>query len=69
MSIKALAIELYRSQQKVHLLQDRLQAASLAEKDQIRWDLKNAEAELTQLRRIMEGEKETARSRIAPFKF
>ena len=58
MSIRALAIELYRAQQKVHKLQDMLAKAERNERDQIRYDLKCAEAECNQLRRIMEGEKQ-----------
>ena len=68
MSIKALAVELYRAQQKVHKLQDQLEKAPLKEKEQLRHDLRVAEAECNQLRRIMEGEKETSRSRLSFFK-
>ncbi len=58
MSIKALAIELYKAQQNVHRLQDEMERASLGEKDQLRYKLKCAEAECNQLRRILDGEKE-----------
>ncbi len=58
MSIKALAIELYKALQNVHRLQDELGKASLGEKDQLRHKLKSAEAEYNQLRRMLEGEKE-----------
>ena len=68
MSIKALAVELYRAQQKVHKLQDELEKAPLREKERLRRDLRTAEAECNQLRRIMEGEKETSRSRLSFFK-
>lgn len=63
MSIKALAIELYKAQQKVHQLQDRLAEAHLKEKEQLRYELKVAVAECNQLRRIVDGEKENARAR------
>ena len=58
MSIRALAIELYKAQQKVHKLQDQLEVAGINEKDQLRRELKQAEAECNQLRRIIEAEKE-----------
>jgi len=58
MSIKALAIELYKAQQKVHRLQDKLEKASLGEKEQLRSELKGAETDLNHLRRMMDGEKE-----------
>ena len=57
MPIKALAFELYKAQQKVHTLQDRIETAPLGERDHLRQELKRAEAELNQLRRIMDGEK------------
>jgi hypothetical protein len=58
MSIRALAIELYKAQQKVHKLQDQLEVAGINKKDQLRQELKQAEAERNQLRRIIEAEKE-----------
>lgn len=69
MSIKALAVELYTAQQKVHQLQDKLEKAHLKEKEQLRDELKIAEAECNQLRRIVDGEKENAKSRMNTFKF
>ncbi len=57
MPIKALALELYKAQQKVHTLQDRIETASHGDRDRLRQELKRAEAELNQLRRIMDGEK------------
>jgi len=68
MSIKALAIELYKAQKKVHRLQDSLEEASLAEKEQLRYELKGAEAELNQLRRMMDGEKEPSPFSAKSFK-
>ena len=68
MSIKALAIELYKAQQKVHRLQDRLEKASLGKKEQLRSELKGAEADLNQLRRIMDGEKEPSPFSVDSFK-
>ena len=68
MSIKALAMELYKAQQKVHRLQDKLEKASLGEKDQLRYELKGAEADLKQLRRTMDGEKEPSPFSVNSFK-
>jgi len=58
MSIKAIATELYRSQQRVHQLQDQLENAPLKEIDNLRFELKCAKAECDQLRRIMDAKKE-----------
>lgn len=68
MSIKALAIELYKAQKKVHRLQDRLEEASSAEKEELRYELKGAEAELNQLRRMLDGEKEPSPFSLKSFK-
>jgi len=57
MPIKALALELYKAQQQVHTLQDRIATAAPGDIDRLRLELRRAEAELDQLRRIMEGEK------------
>ena len=57
MSIKALAVELYRAQQKVHQLQDKLEKAEHAEKDALRFELKQAEADCNYLRRLVDAEK------------
>lgn len=58
MSIRALASELYKAQQKVHKLQDQLETAGINEKDHVHRELKQAETECNQLRRIIEAEKE-----------
>ena len=68
MSIRALALELYRAQQRVHKLQTSLETASLMEKDALRHELKQAEAERNQLRRIIEAEKEPSPFRDSTFK-
>ena len=56
--IKALAIELYRAQQKVHRLQDQLEQAPLSEKAAIKRELREATAECNQLRRLVEAKKQ-----------
>lgn len=58
MVIKALAIELYRVQQKVHQLQDQLERATGQEKDRLTRELRTAEAECNQLRRMVDAKKE-----------
>ncbi len=58
MVIRALAIELYRAQQIVHKLQDQFDKAPLAERDRLRQELKNAQVECDQLRRLVEARKE-----------
>jgi hypothetical protein len=56
--IKALAIELYRAQQKVHRLQDQLEQAAPSEKEAIKRKLHGATAECNQLRRLVEAKKQ-----------
>ena len=58
MVIRALAIELYRAQQKVHTLQEQLEEAPLSEKDSLRQELRTATAECDQLRRLVEAKKQ-----------
>jgi len=58
MVIRALAIELYRAQQKVHTLQEQLEEAPLSEKDSLRQELRTATAECDQLRRMVEAKKQ-----------
>ncbi len=58
MVIRALARELYRAQQNVHKLQDRFDKAPLAERDRLRQELRSAQAECDQLRRLVEARKE-----------
>lgn len=68
MSIRLLAIELYKAQQKVHTLQDQFEQASRGSRDKIRNELRVAEAELNQLRRMMDGEKEPSAFSTNSFK-
>ena len=58
MVIKALAIELYQAQQKVHKLQEKLEKADLSGKELVRRELRTATAECEQLRRMIEARKE-----------
>jgi len=57
MSIKLLALELYRAQQKVYQLEEQLAEALLNQQDAIGWQLREAKEELRQLRNMMEGAK------------
>jgi len=58
MVLRALALELYRAQQAVHKLEDRLAKCPLAEQDQVRQELRQAKAERDQLKRLIEARKE-----------
>ena len=58
MVLKALAVELYKAQKKVHELQDRLATCSGLEKDKVRQELRLAQSECDQLRRRVEARKE-----------
>ncbi len=68
MSIRALAIELYRAQQRVHRLQERFDKASDTDRDTLRHELRQAEAACGQLRRLMDGKKQPSPFSGSPFK-
>lgn len=57
MSIKAIALELYRAQQKVSGLEAQLEKAQLNEKETLRKNLCEAKAEWQVLRKILNGKK------------
>ncbi len=57
MSIKALALELYRAQQKVIRLEKEFSRADIQDKDRIKEELKAADAERVQLRKMLDGAK------------
>lgn len=57
MSIKLLAIELYRAQQNVDHLQAQLEAAPLGASEVVREELRQAQAELQQLRKMLDDKK------------
>ncbi|RZW25633.1 MAG: hypothetical protein EX260_02390 [Desulfobulbaceae bacterium] len=56
--LKALAIDLYRAQQRVHQLEEQLENAPLSEKEAIKRELRGANAECNQLRRLVEAKKQ-----------
>jgi hypothetical protein len=58
MVVKALALELYKAQQKLHKLQDQYDGAELKDRERLRRELQQAEAERDQLRRLIDGRKE-----------
>lgn len=57
MSIKLLAIELYRAQQNVGDLEVQLEAAPLNASGTVREELRQAQAELQQLRKMLDDKK------------
>lgn len=59
MSIRALALELYRAQQKVEALQKNHDNATFTEKEALVQELNLARKELQMLRRMLDGEKES----------
>jgi len=64
MSIRSIALELYRAKQKVDALQKMHDEASLDEKAALVQDLNLAIKELHMLRRMLDGEKESGSSRL-----
>jgi len=69
MSIRALARELYKAQQKVDMLQKKHDDGKQGEKDTLAQELNFARKEFQMLRRMLDGEKEsgTFRSRFSGF--
>lgn len=59
MSIRDLARELYRAQRSVEQLEKKLAASSPKQLKEVEDELRQARAELTTLRKIMSGEKES----------
>jgi phosphoenolpyruvate-protein kinase (PTS system EI component) len=65
MYLPALARDLYKSQKEVEGLEQRLQeAATVAEQEQLKDLLRQAKAELEQIRKIMEGRKEQSKASL-----
>ncbi len=67
MSIRHLAIELYRAQQKVDTLEKARAAAPPQEQAAVEEELRMARAELRMLRKMLDGEKETGLARSRSF--
>ena len=60
MSIKHLALDLYRAQQNVERLEKAIRAALPDEPADLQEDLRMAKAEWQMLRKMLDGEKENA---------
>ncbi len=69
MSIRAIALDLYRAQQKVAQLEKDLESAPSGEKDAVALNLQYAKNEYGSIRKMLDGEKETSafRKRFATF--
>ena len=59
MSIKALAVELYRAQQQVDMIQKKIEAGSSGEQKKLENELKIAQKEWQMLRKMLDGRKES----------
>lgn len=63
MSIRALALELYRAQKKVAELQKALESVERGEAEKLSQELRAAEKEMLMLRKMLDGEKESGEFR------
>jgi hypothetical protein len=59
MSIKALALELYRARQKVDMIQKEIELKSGKERETLKNELKTAQKEWQMLRKMLDGRKES----------
>ena len=59
MSIKALALELYRAQQKVDKIRKLIEKEPYEQREILKGDLKAAEQEHQMLRKMLDGRKES----------
>lgn len=65
MYLPALARDLYKSQKEVEGLEQQLQeAATVQKQEQIKEQLRQAKAELEQIRKVMEGRKEQSKASL-----
>jgi molecular chaperone GrpE (heat shock protein) len=63
MYLPALARDLYKSQKEVEVLEQQLQdAATVVKQEELKEQLRQAKAELEQIRKVMEGRKEQSRA-------
>ena len=63
MSIRAIALELYRAQKKVAELQKALEAVEQGAAEKLSQELRAAEKEMSMLRKMLDGEKESGNFR------
>ncbi len=59
MSIKLLAVELYRAQQKVDSIQKEIEKADYKEQESLKSELRAARKEWQMLRKMLDGKKES----------
>ncbi len=59
MSIKALALELYRARQKVDMIQKEIEIKTGQERETLKNELKTAQKEWQMLRKMLDGRKES----------
>ncbi len=69
MSIRAIAMEVYKCQSKVHKLEDTLQQADYTEQAELQDQLRRARAELKILKNMIEGRKSQSTSATKPSTF
>jgi len=69
MSIRALALDLYKAQQKVAQLEKDVEHASNREKEVLTQELKFAQKEWQMIRKMLDGEKEAGSFRKSFSKF
>lgn len=66
MSVKSLAIELYKAQQKVSGLESELENPASHDKEKIKEELRLAKAEWKVLRKMLDGEKIAKQTNVVP---
>ncbi|MGL1931779.1 MAG: hypothetical protein OCC45_08465 [Desulfotalea sp.] len=59
MSIRAIAVELYKAQQKIDKVEKEMETASLVEQDALKSELRAVKSEHAIIKRMLDGEKET----------
>ncbi|MBU1564434.1 MAG: hypothetical protein KJ630_02250 [Proteobacteria bacterium] len=64
MSIRALALDLYRAQKKVSELQKSIEVVGHGSTDKLGQELRAAEKEMSMLRKMLDGEKESGEFRM-----
>ena len=65
MFLPALAKDLYKAQKEVERIEKKLeQTAAVAEQEELKGELRQANAELSQLQKIMEGRKEQSKASL-----
>ncbi len=57
MSIRAIARDLYKAQQKISAIEQKIETASVSEVDVLQAELRAAKAEYDMIRRMLDGEK------------